>query len=221
MRFSGTFTSTFTCTFAFLATLLASSSAQATTNLIVDGSFEARTQAAHTSRTYGSIAGWTVGAKGVELRNNVAGTAADGVNFVELDTTANSWISQTVQTVAGENYVLTFEIENRPGVALSSQGITVTWGSTVLGKALTSSLSSGWQTYTYDLLGDGTATTLTFAAAGKSDSLGSSLDNVSLVSSVPEPDTYAMLLAGLGLVGFVARRHKASKATAKLIPPSA
>lgn len=28
------------------------------------------------------------------------------------------------------------------------------------------------------------------------------------VSSVPEPETYAMLLAGLGLVGFMARRRK-------------
>jgi len=30
-----------------------------------------------------------------------------------------------------------------------------------------------------------------------------------LVSAVPEADTYAMLLAGMGLVGFVARRRKA------------
>ena len=27
---------------------------------------------------------------------------------------------------------------------------------------------------------------------------------------VPEPETYAMLLAGLGLVGFIARKRKAS-----------
>ena len=31
-----------------------------------------------------------------------------------------------------------------------------------------------------------------------------------VVSAVPEPETYAMLLAGLGLVGFTARRRKAS-----------
>ncbi|WP_374049964.1 FxDxF family PEP-CTERM protein [Nitrosomonas sp. sh817] len=29
------------------------------------------------------------------------------------------------------------------------------------------------------------------------------------VTPVPEPETYAMLLAGLGLVGFMARRRKA------------
>lgn len=34
------------------------------------------------------------------------------------------------------------------------------------------------------------------------------VDNIS-VSAVPEPGTYAMLVAGLGLIGFVARRRKA------------
>lgn len=29
------------------------------------------------------------------------------------------------------------------------------------------------------------------------------------ISPVPEPETYAMLLAGLGLMGFVARRRRA------------
>ena len=28
------------------------------------------------------------------------------------------------------------------------------------------------------------------------------------VAAVPEPETYAMMLAGLGLMGFVARRRK-------------
>lgn len=32
----------------------------------------------------------------------------------------------------------------------------------------------------------------------------------SLVSPVPEPETYGMLLAGLGMIGFVARRRKMS-----------
>jgi len=34
------------------------------------------------------------------------------------------------------------------------------------------------------------------------------------VAAVPEPETYAMLLGGLGLVGFVARRRKATKVAA-------
>ncbi len=34
------------------------------------------------------------------------------------------------------------------------------------------------------------------------------LDNVNLSAPIPEPETYAMLLAGLGLLGFTARRRK-------------
>ncbi len=35
------------------------------------------------------------------------------------------------------------------------------------------------------------------------------IDNISVTAAVPEPETYAMLLAGLGLMGFIARRRKA------------
>ncbi len=37
---------------------------------------------------------------------------------------------------------------------------------------------------------------------------GSYNGNITLTSAVPEPETYAMMLAGLGLMGFVARRRK-------------
>jgi hypothetical protein len=36
-------------------------------------------------------------------------------------------------------------------------------------------------------------------------------DAVSAVSAVPEPATYGMMLGGLGLIGFVARRRKAAQ----------
>jgi hypothetical protein len=38
--------------------------------------------------------------------------------------------------------------------------------------------------------------------------VGERLGGVALAAPVPEPETYAMMLAGLGLLGFVARRRK-------------
>lgn len=191
------------------AALLASGAAHASVELLTNGSFEANTQANGTWHIYSGLTGWTSGAYGIELRNNVAGTAANGVNFVELDTTANSWMSQSVATVAGQAYTLTFEFQNRSGVASSSQGLEVLWGGSAVGSVNNS--VGGWETVTYTLIGNGGTEALTFKAIGKSDSLGTSLDNVSLTAAVPEPETYAMMFAGLGMMGFIARRRKQQK----------
>lgn len=48
---------------------------------------------------------------------------------------------------------------------------------------------------------------VTMAAAGGASLTATAIDDVS-VSPVPEPETYAMLIAGLGLAGAMARRRK-------------
>ncbi|MYM67032.1 PEPxxWA-CTERM sorting domain-containing protein [Pseudoduganella sp. FT55W] len=192
-----------------LAALLAGGAAHATpvTELLINGSFEQNIQANGTWNVYNNLAGWTGGAYGIELRNNVAGVAADGVNFVELDTTNNSSLSQSVSTVLNKSYTLTFQFQDRPGVTTASQGLEISWGGQVVG-TVNNSLNGGWQTVSYSLLGNGGMEALSFKAIGTNDSLGTSLDNISLTTAVPEPETYAMMLAGLGLVGFAARRRK-------------
>jgi hypothetical protein len=61
------------------------------------------------------------------------------------------------------------------------------------------------------VVGDGSATTLT--GRGSMTIHGVGFDNAptlnTLVTTVPEPETYALMLAGLGLVGFAARHRKA------------
>jgi hypothetical protein len=56
---------------------------------------------------------------------------------------------------------------------------------------------------------------LTFQNAG-GDNTGALLDNVSLtsnaVAAIPEPENYAMMLAGLGVMAFLLRRKKQSSA---------
>ena len=46
-----------------------------------------------------------------------------------------------------------------------------------------------------------------FRVEGNYATNGMGLKVVSFTAAVPEPGTYAMMLAGLGLVGFVARRR--------------
>lgn len=81
---------------------------------------------------------------------------------------------------------------------------------TVLENAAGLQSGNDWMNYKGQVALNG-ATELIFSGIGTSNSYGGSLDNVA-VTAVPEPETYAMLLAGLGLIGTIARRRKASSA---------
>ena len=60
-----------------------------------------------------------------------------------------------------------------------------------------------------DVLAAGGDYQLRFAQVNNQDYLLQGIDNVSLtVTPVPEPETYALMMAGLGLVGFAVRRRQ-------------
>jgi len=187
--------------------------AMANDNLLVNGSFEATAQGNNSWSIYKpGIAGWTTDADmGVEVRNNVAGSAFDGVRYVELDTTGNSWISQTLTTTVGQWYTVSFAYSNRNGVATDSNGLKWSFGDTAevaTPLAFNNTGNNQWTTFSTTVLATSASTTLKFWAAGKSDSYGSSLDNISVTAAVPEPETYALMLAGLAAVGLMAKRRK-------------
>ncbi|MBL8488741.1 MAG: FxDxF family PEP-CTERM protein [Rhodocyclaceae bacterium] len=185
-------------------------------NLLVNGGFEdisfdaGLQQLANGSwTTYAAIPGWTKTAgHSIEVRRNVAGTAFEGVQFVELDSYGNSAMSQTVATVAGRAYELSFWYSPRPGTG-DTNDIQVFWNGVQQGATLAGSggAAHNWTQHVFTVLGTG-SDVLSFAAAGASDSYGGSLDSVALTVAVPEPETYAMMLAGLGLMGAVARRRR-------------
>lgn len=193
---------------AALATLISAGSAQALP-LLTNGSFEADIQADGSFGIYPGLTGWSA-APDVELRNNNAGAAQDGVNFVELDAFSNSAIFQNVNTVAGQRYRLSFWYSPRSGVSAASNPIVASWGGNqIAGVTADGTNNSGnvWQQYSFNLLATGALTEVRFAARGHSDSYGGSLDNVTL-AAIPEPATLAMFTLGLGLLGFAARRKQ-------------
>lgn len=67
--------------------------------------------------------------------------------------------------------------------------------------------SGSFTSYSYGLnVGTSTSYRLFFSNTGSDGDMG--LDKVVITSAVPEPETYAMLIAGLGMVGFMARRRQ-------------
>lgn len=182
-------------------------------NLVSNGSFEANSIANGSWRTYSTLTGWT-GTPNVELRNNVAGAAQDGFNYVELDTSRNSGITQTV---FGTGLVdLSFWYSARPQTGTTTNDLNVSFGdfnASFLHGIGNSTNHNIWQQFTQRIdLGYLGSATLAFSAAGASDGYGGSLDNIT-VTAVPEPGTYVMFLTGLGMMAAVGRRRsRAGKA---------
>ena len=98
----------------------ASTFAAQANNLVVNGSFEqisvGNSQAPGSWGIYNNITGWA-GAPNIEVRDNVAGAAQDGSNYVELDTTNNSGMFQVID--GNGLYNLSFWFSPRERVALA------------------------------------------------------------------------------------------------------
>ncbi len=158
-------------------------------------------------------AGWTVTSGTVDVVGGAGGwgalCASGGVICIDLDGSTNQAgiLSHSFAATAGTAYTATFDLAgNQRG---GSDSLLVNFGTA----SQTFNLASNapWNTYSMSFTANAnTSYDLSFHNAG-GDNIGIVLDNV-LVSAVPEPETYAMLLAGLGLMGTIARRRKSNQA---------
>lgn len=198
-------------TLSLVALLAATTFAHAgPVNLLTNGGFESTAVANGSWINTGSIAGWSRTAgpgAGFEVRNNVAGAAQEGSNYLELDTNGNTTISQALSNLtAGTTYDLSFWYSPREGVVAASNGIDVFWNGLLLDSVTGLGARSGnvWSQYQYRVTAKAGTNVLSFAAAGSSDGYGGSLDNARL--SVPEPGSLALTLAALAGIAFLPRR---------------
>jgi hypothetical protein len=206
--------------------LLSQAASLNSANLVVNGGFEVSQGAAVGNGNWIAFAaaseggnsstrllpGWTLDrGPGIEVRNNIAGSAFEGQRYVELDSFDDSSMSQWIQTRAGAAYQLSFAYSPRESVAADSNGIRVWWNEMLLAEVTAAGKSAGhdWKTFNYSVVGTGAQDRLRFASFEGpnvgSNSLGGSLDNVQL-QAVPEPASLALALAALAVVSLKRRR---------------
>ncbi len=219
---------------AVAAIAILATSAHAAT-LLTNGSFETPVVPAGTFLSFGvgssAITGWVVvGPAGTSVspvsgtfsQNGVAFTAQDGIQWLDLtgfNINSTEGVSQTVGTTIGNRYQLSYFVGNTTGGGIF--GTTSTVNVSVNGvptfsdtNSTVSPAAQNWQQFTHTFVATGASTILALLNGDPVSDNNNGLDNVVLldlgpaVGAVPEPETYAMLLAGLGLLGFVARRKK-------------
>jgi hypothetical protein len=189
--------------------------APAPVNLLVNGSFESTAVASGTWVNVASMTGWTwLGGPGTgfEIRDNVAGAAQDGRNYLELDTNGNTLMGQYLDNLgAGARFELSFWYAPREFQAASTNGMQAFWNGAQLGPTLSGLGGNGneWTEIKFNVTAQAGRNLLSFAAVGASDGLGGNLDNVRL-NRIPEPSSLALTfaaLAGCLLLPRALRRH--------------
>ena len=191
-------------------------------NLLVNGGFEEPTfpdNGVHYVHLTGTeLTGWTSFSTyfGTVLFNTSYDPVTEGQQAVQIEAPGDS-ISQSFATVIGTHYTLSFDMTafsgyGGPGLGHASCPCTSILDVSVgPASATVNSSSLGYVTQTLDFTADASTTTLTLMNPSFPPGIGNypEVDNVS-VAAVPEPETYALMLAGLGALGFVARRRRAA-----------
>ncbi|HMN76783.1 MAG TPA: PEPxxWA-CTERM sorting domain-containing protein [Burkholderiaceae bacterium] len=215
---------------ALVLTGLCLSSAHAA-NLVANGSFEApdiRAGGIYVLYPTGStaITGWTVlGAAGEDVQltpdTYLGLQASDGRQWVDLTGIYGydkGVRSDAFATAIGATYRVTFDIGNYMPFGKSTLGVSINGGAEQL--FVNASLADNpkapmnWATFGFDWVADGTSARLDFLgrANGSLSNTGViGLDNVGfelVKPPVPEPQTWALMLGGLGLVAAGARRRR-------------
>lgn len=193
-------------------------------NLVVNGSFENDVITSYPWYTLSVPTGWVKGGSAGDASvwrigyvdgGGTITVAGEGSQFVTMGggymaSGTTTW-SQTVGGLTiGQAYDLKFRIAGE-GPCCGTQTVFVdflgasTPGQSFSATPITSNYWKDWSEKGMTLVASATSVTLQFTYSGRYD-MG--LDDVRMTAAVPEPETYALMLAGLGALGAVARRRK-------------
>jgi hypothetical protein len=202
------------------AGFMTSASANAATNLVTNGGFEsaANGPTSGSNSSYYNIGpasadhavpgdfGWNVPTNNVDIISYQAyGPAPTNGGSYGLDLVgygSTGAISQTISTVAGQKYNVSFDYSSNPGIA-DPMAIVTFNGGTV--GSVTGGV--GWQAFNGVFTGTGSPNIFALSETFGGNNGGVFLDNIS-ISAVPEPSTWAMLLLGFGAIGWTMRSNR-------------
>ena len=169
-------------------------------NIVQNGDFETLDY----SNEFPVLAGWNASGYGWTTAEDPAIPAYAG-NFSAATGCVGSFcsIGQTLGTVAGRHYTLSFAFNPGPGVSEGGGETKVYFGETLVADFVGG--TQGWTTHSYRVVAGGTETVLAFF--GHQDPSGSAIDAVSVTAAVPEPATWGLMLGGFALVGIATRQR--------------
>jgi len=215
-----------------LAAALAFTTPALAANLVVNGDFESSPAPSGSYSQYfggGSFTGWNVtGADVIVIDDsyqegglvfNAQGGSNTAIDLTGAGNTgAADGITQSIATVAGKRYLLSFYVGNASPTGGNAFAYTQpsTLNLSINGGPLLTFTNStdtpfgiNYQLFSTSFVATG-ATLLAFSNGTVGDNM-LGLDTVSL-TAVPEPATWGLMLGGFAMVGLAARRRKAAVA---------
>lgn len=149
---------------------------------------------------------------------NGFGNSPTGGNFLAAD--GAYWTEPVQQTItglnAGQKYTVAFDwaaAQQHGYDGPQTEQWAVSLGNETHSTAVYSNTShgfSGWMHESYTFTATSSSEVLSFLAVGTPTGVPpfSLLDGVTMVAAVPEPETWALMLCGLGLIGGMQRRRR-------------